>query len=523
MGNRLTETRNSATDHYAYSTDSNRLNSITGVFNKSYSYDANGNTISDGIFKYRYGDHNRLLAVTNVAGASVAEYAYNASNQRIKKTFDSSTTYYHYGPNGRLIAERDRQGNPIAEYFYLGSQPIAINATAPEPIADDSGTEFSFTGKWRLSSSLPGYYGSGYHQINSKTARGGFKKATWTPGVQLGEYAVFARWPADLGNIPDAKFTVKHASGSAPVTRDQTQDGGQWVSLGVFVLNPSSRVELSNQSTQKGKVIADAIKLVPTSGPETYYIHTDHLNTPTAITDSNRTVVWSANYDPFGSAQVAGSIAFNLRLPGQYFDQETELQYNYFRDYDPTIGRYIQPDPIGLAGGVNTYSYVANNPLGFIDPQGLLFGGRIDAGESYGESAAQYWADRAVQTGNPLYHVAGALAALWTPDTSDATTATLVCGAGAGRYFARPFWQYYPAENAAYTSGWLTRGWGWKPRYTSGPDAARNLSLPPWNPGTGVRPVNPPWWQPVRGSRPVEPAFGQPGGGAEYYRGWRWP
>ncbi|HTF97059.1 MAG TPA: RHS repeat-associated core domain-containing protein, partial [Cellvibrio sp.] len=104
-----------------------------------------------------------------------------------------------------------------------------------------------------------------------------------------------------------------------------------------------------------------------------YYIHNDHLNTPQVITNQSQQVVWMGDYEPFGklAANQNNSIEVFSRFPGQYVDSETGLYYNYFRDYDPTIGRYIESDPIGLQGGINTYAYVEGNPLSLIDPQGL--------------------------------------------------------------------------------------------------------------------------------------------------------
>ena len=102
-----------------------------------------------------------------------------------------------------------------------------------------------------------------------------------------------------------------------------------------------------------------------------YWVHADHLGTPQVLTDAAAAVVWDADYRPFGEATVSGALTFNLRFPGQYADAETGLHYNYFRDYDPTTGRYIQSDPIGLRGGWNTYGYVGGNPTRFYDRFGL--------------------------------------------------------------------------------------------------------------------------------------------------------
>jgi RHS repeat-associated protein len=107
-------------------------------------------------------------------------------------------------------------------------------------------------------------------------------------------------------------------------------------------------------------------------GGDVYYYHNDHLGTPIAMTDQNQQMVWHAAYTAFGEATLTTQVVENnLRFPGQYFDQETELHYNYFRYYDPSTGRYTQSDPIGLLAGSNTYAYALNSPFKYSDYYGL--------------------------------------------------------------------------------------------------------------------------------------------------------
>jgi RHS repeat-associated protein len=114
------------------------------------------------------------------------------------------------------------------------------------------------------------------------------------------------------------------------------------------------------------------------SGVAIYYVHTDHLNTPRQVTrPADNAQMWTWFSDPFGTDAAnsnpsgAGTFAYNLRFPGQIFDGQAGLHDNGFRAYDPATGRYVESDPIGLAGGVNSYSYALQNPISGQDPLGL--------------------------------------------------------------------------------------------------------------------------------------------------------
>ena len=109
------------------------------------------------------------------------------------------------------------------------------------------------------------------------------------------------------------------------------------------------------------------------AGNVLYYVVTDHLYRPVELRNAQGSAVWQAAYEPFGAVHaVTGSLTLDARFPGQWFDLETGLHYNWHRHYDPTLGRYIEPDPIGLAGGSNRYAYAMSSPLMFIDSYGLL-------------------------------------------------------------------------------------------------------------------------------------------------------
>ena len=103
-------------------------------------------------------------------------------------------------------------------------------------------------------------------------------------------------------------------------------------------------------------------------------VHADHLNTPRLATNAQGQKVWGWEGTAFGDTQPTGTVTINLRFPGQYYDAESGLHYNWNRYYDPKLGRYVTSDPIGLMGGLNTYAYVENNPLRWTDPFGLCKG-----------------------------------------------------------------------------------------------------------------------------------------------------
>ncbi len=175
------------------------------------------------------------------------------------------------------------------------------------------------------------------------------------------------------------------------------------------------------------------------------YIYADHLDTRRVITQAtDNRMRWRWDQaDPFGIGQpnanpaALGAFAYGPRFPGQFFDSESNQHYNYFRDYDPRIGRYVQSDPIGLAGGINTYGYVGGNPVSFVDPDGLfgvpgaIAGGLI--GAASGAYSASITGGNALQgalTGGALGFFVGGIGGYLTPAFVGSVRASLALNSG---------------------------------------------------------------------------------------------
>jgi RHS repeat-associated protein len=120
--------------------------------------------------------------------------------------------------------------------------------------------------------------------------------------------------------------------------------------------------------------------------PVTWYVHVDHLSRPIKMTTSTKASVWDAVWQPWGNAHtITGTAVLDARFPGQWFQLETGLHYNWNRTYDPSIGRYTQPDPLGFVDGPSVYGYARGGPQSYVDKDGRTiytysFGGTVAAG-----------------------------------------------------------------------------------------------------------------------------------------------
>jgi RHS repeat-associated protein len=224
---------------------------------------------------------------------------------------------------------------------------------------------------------------------------------TGLTALAAGTTQVNLAWSASTDNVAVTGYSVERCQGAgcASFAQIATPTGTSFGDTGLTAgTSYSYRVRATDAAGNLSAYSNVASISTASAQVQMYYIVPDHLNTPRLIADQNQTTVWRWDQgEPFGNdvpnnnPSGAGAFDFPLRFPGQYFDRETNLAYNVMRDYDPAIGRYVESDPIGLAGGINTYAYVLQNPLGNTDPTGRLTLGGVIAGVGAIVTAATVW------------------------------------------------------------------------------------------------------------------------------------
>ncbi|WP_321532127.1 RHS repeat-associated core domain-containing protein [uncultured Desulfuromonas sp.] len=300
------------------------------LLTRQYAFDTTGNITSavssKGTTAYSYDPTHQLTAADHPSATALTDevYSYDAVGNRLTTTDISGLISYN--ANNELI------GHSTVQYQY------DANGNTTQKTANGRTTTYDYNSRNRLSSvhlpdgRLVSYCYDPFGRRISKTVAGVTTCYTYSDEGLAAEYDGNGTWQKSYGWKPNSLW------GTDPVY----------------------------QRTPTGL----------------YYYHNDHLGTPQRLSDESGDIAWSAGYTAFGNATmdpILSSIDNNLRFPGQYFDQETGLHYNYQRFYDPGNGRYTQVDPIGFwAGDVNLYRYVGNNQTNLIDPYGLFWSDYLD-------------------------------------------------------------------------------------------------------------------------------------------------
>ncbi len=324
-----------------------------------------------GVFIVGIDDGGLTTGVTNTntTGAKNfnANFLYDLDGRITRSTVDTSNVYkYTYDNNSQLLTESLPNASTIQYTYDTNGNRLTLSTTGTTGLAYTA-ANYSYTGNrltgWTkntvaqpLGTSTQGEITNSYIGTSTYDNAGRRKLEGAVPGNSLYTGMLF-----DYNHNNERTFR-----------RGSNLDRQ-------YAYDESSH--LIGEYTGDGALIVEYIWLgdrpiAAVYGNRIVYIVTDHQNKPRrAIDASTQQVVWSWDPDAFGVVQPAtgltNGVEMNLRFPGQYYDIQTGLYYNLNRYYNPELGRYMEPDPIGLEGGLNPYSYVANNPINMVDPSGL--------------------------------------------------------------------------------------------------------------------------------------------------------
>ena len=325
------------TNNYTYDDESRLTKAITddtgalfGTDTETFTLDGVSNRTghSKNIGDWSYDANNRLTEKGVLLGKTT--YNYDSNGNLTQKAQGGNSTNYLYDSQNRLVQVSDKDNHPIARY--------------------------------------------GYDPFDRRIWKEAYRNRDGAPLSQpTRSYYLYA----DEGLIAESQQPI-----TLPLS--PIYNGGEGGGEGQNVTattEPTITTQYGPRPDGEFTTATLFIKTKNSAGQNTIaYYHHDHLGTPIQATDRSGIVVWSAQYNAFGQANITTPMATddkpviesNLRFPGQVEDAETGLYYNWHRYYDPEVGRYVTADPIGLSGGINFYVYVNGNPINLNDIYGLL-------------------------------------------------------------------------------------------------------------------------------------------------------